>query len=59
MTDKEFRAEQRRRRIRNYLPHLPGDILKILAMVNRELFTGLGGKAFLPLAEPVLQLLLT
>ena len=33
MTDKEFRAEQRRRRIRNYLPHLPGDILKILAMV--------------------------
>lgn len=33
MSEKELRAEQRRRRIRNYLPHLPGDILKVVAML--------------------------
>jgi len=31
--DKALRAEQRRRHLRNYLPHLPGDIIKILAML--------------------------
>ena len=33
MSEKALRAEQRRRRIRNYLPHLPSDILKIVMMV--------------------------
>ena len=33
MTDKDRRNEQFRRRLRNYLPRLPGDLFKILMMV--------------------------
>ena len=33
MTDKDRRNEQLRRRLRNYLPRLPGDLFKILMMV--------------------------
>ena len=33
MTDKDRRNEQFRRRLRNYLPSLPGDLFKILMMV--------------------------
>ncbi|MBO4378262.1 MAG: carbohydrate ABC transporter permease [Clostridia bacterium] len=33
MTDKDRRAEHFRRKLRNYLPRLPGDIFKVLMMV--------------------------